>query len=220
MCFKKKVYIKPLHEDSDIIVQFSDPFLVTKKTYVTVPENYMAFVYENGARTVRLEDGKDNCLFKMNKKNKGKELQIEYILSGVKLQIPWGFGGISACDSETDSTFHVGANGQCFVDIDPLRLTQTFAVNEQITTDRVHERYIAVMRDVGVGILSDFFGSKPVSVLDVNTLTHDLQEKMLFSLRDHQSLVDIGLHVTNLTVAGIHVNTDDFARIQQARNQK
>ena len=74
MCFGRKRYIKPIYEDHSIIVQVSDPFVVTKKTYVTVPNHYTAYLCDRGKRIACLESGRDNRLSKMGQENIGKQI--------------------------------------------------------------------------------------------------------------------------------------------------
>lgn len=220
MCFGKKLYIKPLYENRNMIVQVSDPFVVTKNTYVTVPKDAIAYLYDHGKRTARLESGKDNRLFKMDKKSLSKWLQVEYILPCVDQQISWELGEIAVRDPQTDEVFHIGANGQCHVKMDPLKLTRVFAINEPITVDKVREKYVTAMRQVGMPVLIRFFHLHPVSIYDINSLIPNLRDEMLSVLRDHEEMEMLGFYVTGLTIGRVHVNLEDLHRIQLASGAK
>ena len=217
MCFGKKRYIKPIYEDHSIIVQVSDPFVVTGKTYVTVPDHYTAYLCDRGIRIACLASGRDNRLSKIEKENMGKQLQVEYILSEVDQQFPWEFHGVAVRDAETGEVFHISANGQCRVEVDPLKLTRVFAVNESITMDKMREKYVSVMKQVGMPILTDFFESHPVSVYDVNSLVPEAHDEILSALRGNEETEMIGFYVTDLTVGKIRVDLNDLNRIQAAR---
>ena len=220
MCFGRKRYIKPIYEDHSVIVQVSDPFVVTKKTYVTVPNHYTAYLCDRGKRIACLESGRDNRLSKMGQDNIGKQLQVEYILSDTDQQIPWEFHGVAVRDAETGEVFHISANGQCRVEADPLKLTRVFAVNESITVDKMREKYVSAVRQVGMPILTGFFASHPVSVYDVNSLVPEVRDEILSALRGNEEAEMIGFYVTDLTVGKIRVDLNDLNRIQAARKDK
>ena len=76
----------------------------------------------------------------------------------------------------------------------------------------------ALIRSVGIPILGGCFANTSVSVFEVSSLLGDIRKQMQDALTGEAKVKAMGIRITALTVAGIHVNEEDLELIRDRIN--
>ena len=77
---------------------------------------------------------------------------------------------------------------------------------------------IALLRSVGIPVLSGCFANTTVSVFEISSLLGNIRKQMQNALTEETKLNVMGIRITALTVAGIHVNEEDLELIRERIN--
>ena len=215
----KKIIIQPI-ENTDTVIQFSDVCEVTKKLYITVPNQYKVIAYIDQKVSFRIEpDIEINIYEQYGKEYLGKQIMFAFILTKSLPQMAWGFGNIQVNNEKLKEAYRVGANGKYMVDvIDYVKLINAFTDSKQITIDEIREKSISALRTVGVPILSACFANTDVSVFEISSLMGTIREKMIESLKIESVFNNLGIKINSLTIDGIHVNEEDLEIIRSRIN--
>ena len=115
--------------------------------------------------------------------------------------------------------YRVGANGTYQIEIaDYAKLIGAFPTGLPITVESIKERMNALIRSVGIPSLSGCFANTAVSVFEVGSLLGDIRKQMQDAFAVEPKIQTMGIRITALTVAGIHVNEEDLEIIRERLN--
>lgn len=217
----KETIIQPLQSEESVIIQFSAPTIVNKKTKVTVPNQYKALAYIDEKMLFRIDPCSEKVIYiHYGKEYIGKKLQLAFVLTKEVPQLAWGFGNIPVNNERLKEAYRVGANGKYKVElIDAVRLIQAYELKDSVTPDKIREKTISIIKTVGIPILSSCFANTNVSVFEINSLLGEIREKMLDSLQKESVINKLGIRVTSLIIDGIHVNEEDLQIIRNRINE-
>lgn len=218
---KNKCTIEPPANDEKLLIQFSKPVEITKKTRITVPANYRAIAFVDAKPLFRIEPCQEKQFVKAYKKEYcGKHISIAYISSRNFARTPWGFGNIQVNNAGLKEAYRVGAHGEFSVDIvDYTKLIAAFPGYSEITVDMLREKCISTLKMVGTPIMSSYFSNTEISVFDMGMLSVDFKEKYISALSEEKIFSDLGIKITHLTVDGFHANEDDLKIIRERLNK-
>ena len=216
----KDFILQPTIADSDVIVQFTEKFELTKATYITVPNHYTAIVIDNEKVSFRIEPCVKKCIFKeYGKEYLGHEMKIAFILNKAIAETQWGFGNIQVNNARLKEAYRVGTNGKYQIEIvDYSKLINSFSWEDNITMDLIREKMISVIKTVGIPIVSEKFANTEVSVFEINSHVSEMRDKLYSELKEESSFVNMGVKITKLTLNGIHVNDEDLEMIRNRIN--
>ena len=136
---KKEILLYPALSTTEILVQFTGEVLLNKNLLITVPSDYVAFVFINQKLSARIEACSNTNLIKYLGKEYNKSLiKIAFVKTSDFPAIPWGFGDIDVKNAKLDETYRVGANGKFVIKIDDVsRLIKSFGSDDNITLESV-----------------------------------------------------------------------------------
>lgn len=219
---KKEILLYPALSTNEILVQFTGEVLLNKNLLITVPSDYVAFVFINQKLSARIEACSNTNLIKYLGKEYNKSLiKIAFVKTSDFPAIPWGFGDIDVKNAKLDETYRVGANGKFVIKIDDVsRLIKSFGSDDNITLESVSLKIKPIITSIGKPLLSKYFSNTLISVFEINALVDDLREKMLEAIKKEPMCAELGLQVFDLTINGIHVNEDDMELIRSKINKK
>ena len=108
----KEIVIKPEKTNNGIIVQYTDSFILDKGMKISVPNQYIAVVFDNEKISFRVEPCVGKVIFKEYGKNfLGHTMKIAFIHVTAIPEMPWGFGNIQVNNERLKEAYRVGANG-------------------------------------------------------------------------------------------------------------
>ena len=216
----KKYTVAPAEYREGLLVHFSQPVEITKKTKITVPANYKAIAFIDSEPQFRINPCKDKKFVKTYKKDYlGKSLSIAYISSCSFSLAPWGFGNIQINNKEQNETYRVGTNGEFSIEVsDYSALVTAFPGAKEITTDMIREKCLSTIKMVGAPVITECFEGAEVSVFSLDKLIAPFKERFISSLKEERIFSKLGVKITNLTVNGFYINPDDLEEIKKQKN--
>ncbi len=219
--FGKKIYtVEPIAVNEDVLIQLSSPVEISKKTKISVPNQYKAIAFIDQKPQFRIEP----CINKEFVKSYGKEyigkqLKIAFISNRTLAQSAWGFGNIQVNNEGLKEAYRIGANGKFSIEItDYAKLIQAIPNENTITIDQVREKSISTIKTVGTPILGEYFSQTSTSVFEMSSLIGDFREKFIIALQSEDIFSNMGIKISTLTVDGFHANEDDLELIRNRIN--
>ena len=142
-------------------------------------------------------------------------MRIAFVHAKAIPETMWGFVN----NERLREAYRVGANGTYQIEIaDYGKLIGAFPTGVSITVESIKERMNALIRSVGIPILGGCFANTSVSVFEVSSLLGDIRKQMQDALTGEAKVKAMGIRITALTVAGIHVNEEDLELIRDRIN--
>lgn len=218
--FDKKYTIEPSPDKEDALITISDPVIVTKKVFISVPTQYKAIAYVDQKALFRIEPCINKDFVKAyGKEYIGKQLRVAFIVQRTFAQSAWGFGNIQVNNERLKEAYRIGANGKFMIEItDFAKLIQSFPSSNSITMDQIRDKSISTLKTVGTPILGEYFSKTSTSVFEMSSLVLDFREKFMTALQEENIFLNMGIKVAALTVDGFHVNEDDLELIRNRIN--
>lgn len=214
----KEMIITPQEINNDIIIQFSDDYIVEKNLVVDVPNQYEMIGYINGKVSFRENDGR-YIIYKINKDFLKKNFKVAFIKKKALPDIIWGFGDINVNNQRLKECYRVGSNGTLqFEIIDRVKFVDSFIWGKNISVDMIKFKIIPVIKNIGADVLSKYFANTDVSVFEINSKLEDIRIQLFNSLSNELIIKNMGLKVKSLVVNIIHVNDDDLDIIRNHIN--
>lgn len=217
---KKNYTVEPIAVNEDVLIQLSSPVEISKKTKISVPNQYKAIAFIDQKPQFRIEP----CINKEFVKSYGKEyigkqLKIAFISNRTLAQSAWGFGNIQVNNEGLKEAYRIGANGKFSIEItDYAKLIQSIPNENAITIDQVREKSISTIKTVGTPILGEYFSKTSTSVFEMSSLIGDFREKFIIALQSEDIFSNMGIKISTLTVDGFHANEDDLELIRNRIN--
>lgn len=217
----KELVYKPINTGDGVIVQYTDSFVLDKSMKISVPNQYIAVVFDNERISFRVEPCVGKVIFKEYGKDfLGHTMKIAFIHVTAIPEMPWGFGNIQVNNERLKEAYRVGANGTFQIKItDFTKLMGAFSVNGEITVDDVKEKVLSLIKTIGVELVGACFANTDVSVFEISSLVGKIREDLFEKLSKESKLADMGIKIANLTVAGVHVNEEDLELIRDRINE-
>lgn len=217
---KETVFV-PVNKKESVIVQYTENFTLDKSMKITVPNQYIAVVFDNEKISFRVEPCVGKVIFKEYGKNfLGHTLKISFIHVTAIPEMPWGFGNIQVNNERLKEAYRVGANGMFQIKItDFTKLMGAFSGDGEITVDDIKEKVLSLIKTIGVELVGACFANTDVSVFEISSLVGKIRENLFEKLSKESKLADMGIKIANLTVAGIHVNEEDLELIRDRINE-
>ena len=217
---KKNYTVEPIAVNEDVLIQLSSPVEISKKTKISVPNQYKAIAFIDQKPQFRIEP----CINKEFVKSYGKEyigkqLKIAFISNRTLAHSAWGFGNIQVNNEGLKEAYRIGANGKFSIEItDYAKLIQVIPNENTITIDQVREKSISTIKTVGTPILGEYFSKTSTSVFEMSSLIGDFREKFIIALQSEDIFSNMGIKISTLTVDGFHANEDDIELIRNRIN--
>jgi membrane protease subunit (stomatin/prohibitin family) len=217
---KKNYTVEPIAVNEDVLIQLSSPVEISKKTKISIPNQYKAIAFIDQKPQFRIEP----CINKEFVKSYGKEyigkqLKIAFISNRTLAQSAWGFGNIQVNNEGLKEAYRIGANGKFSIEItDYAKLIQVIPNENTITIDQVREKSISTIKTVGTPILGEYFSKTSTSVFEMSSLIGDFREKFIIALQSEDIFSNMGIKISTLTVDGFHANEDDLELIRNRIN--
>lgn len=217
---KETVFV-PVNKKESVIVQYTENFTLDKSMKITVPNQYIAVVFDNEKISFRVEPCVGKVIFKEYGKNfLGHTMKISFIHVTAIPEMPWGFGNIQVNNERLKEAYRVGANGMFQIKItDFTKLMGAFSGDGEITVDDVKEKVLSLIKTIGVELVGACFANTDVSVFEISSLVGKIREDLFEKLSKESKLADMGIKIANLTVAGVHVNEEDLELIRDRINE-
>ena len=215
----KKSILQPMISDESVIVQFTDTVVFDKTMAVMVPNGYIAFVFADEKAQFRIEPCSEKKIVNYGKELLGKNGKVAFVRTKPLPSMAWGFGNIQVNNERLKEAYRVGANGKYNVElVQPTKLISRFDVGEDITTEKLRERTISLVKNIGVSLLGKYFAGTEISVFEIASCTNDFRAKFLAALQSESVFSEMGLALKDLTVDGIHVPEEDIESIRSRIN--
>lgn len=216
----REVVIFPINKEDDLLMESSDKVVLDKKTLITVPKDYLCYLFADEKLLVRIEPCVKNLLFKLvGKEMLGKEIYAIYIMNKKDSSFLWGFGNINVNNERLKEAYRIGANGKAEIKVvDGINLHKSFGEKKFITSLDVKEKAMSAIKTVGIPLLSDYFVGTDISVFEISTKIDDLREKLFAALNKEKSITKLGIELVDITIDGLHVNEEDLALIRDRIN--
>ncbi len=215
-----EIIIKPSTTNENVIVQFSELFIINKNMFIAVPNQYKAIAYIDEKICFRVEPCvKISIVSEYGKEYIGKQLRVAFVLEKSLTQMAWGFGNIQVNNERLKEAYRAGANGKYTVKItDYVKLINAFSMSEYITIDKIREKTLTAVKTVGVPILGSCFASTDISVFEISSLVGIIREELVKALDKEVVFNKLGVKIESLTVDGVHVNEEDLEIIRNRIN--
>ena len=127
---KKNYTVEPIALNEDVLIQLSSPVEISKKTKISVPNQYKAIAFIDQKPQFRIEPCINKEFVKSyGKEYVGKQLKIAFISNRTLAQSAWGFGNIQVNNEGLKEAYRIGANGKFSIEItDYAKLIQAIFV--------------------------------------------------------------------------------------------
>ena len=215
----KKSILQPMISDESVIVQFTDTVVFDKTMAVTVPNGYIAFVFADEKAQFRIEPCSGKKIAPYGKELLGKNGKVAFVRTKPLPPMAWGFGNIQVNNARLKEAYRVGANGKYSIElVQPTKLIAGFDTGEDITIEKLRERTISVVKNIGVALLGTYFAGMEISVFEIASCMNDFRAKFLTALQSEPVFSEMGLALKDLTVDGIHVPEEDIVSIRSRIN--
>ena len=215
----RKSILQPMISDESVIVQFTDTVVFDKSLLVTVPNGYIAFVFAEEKPQFRIEPCSEKKIASYGKELLGKNGMVAFVRTKPLPPMGWGFGNIQVNNERLKEAYRVGANGKYTVEpSQPTKMIACFTAGEDITVEKLRERTISAVKNIGVSLLGTYFAGTEISVFEIASCMTDFRAKLLKSLQAEPVFADMGLAVKDITVDGIHVPEEDIESIRSRIN--
>ena len=220
MFCKKNYTVEPIAVNEDVLIQLSSPVEISKKTKISIPNQYKAIAFIDQKPQFRIEPCINKEFVKSyGKEYVGKQLKIAFISNRTLAQSAWGFGNIQVNNEGLKEAYRIGANGKFSIEItDYAKLIQAIPNENTITIDQVREKSISTIKTVGTPILGEYFSKTSTSVFEMSSLIGDFREKFIIALQSEDIFSNMGIKISTLTVDGFHANEDDLELIRNRIN--
>ena len=214
----KKIILQPVTADEEVIVQFTEKTTVDKGLFVTVPNGYIAYAFIDEKPQFRLEPCEQKRMADYGKDILGHRCRIAFIRTKPLPAVKWGFGNVQVNNKRLKEAYRAGANGQCNTElVQPTKLIDYFADDEDITVKRLRERILPIIRSTGTAILGNFFAGTDISVFEISAHAAAFREKLFKSLKGETAFGGMGLELKDIS-ANIYVNEEDVELIRSRIN--
>lgn len=216
----KEIVYKPINTSDGIIVQYTENFVLDKSMKISVPNQYIAVVFDNEKISFRVEPCIGKIIFKEYGKNfLGHTMKIAFIHVTAIPEMPWGFGDIQVNNKRLKEAYRAGANGMFQIKItDFTKLMGAFPSSGEITIDDVKAKVQSLIKMIGVEVVGSCFANTDISVFEISSLIGKIRDDLFEKLSKETKPADIGIKIVNLTVSGIHVNEEDLELIRDRIN--
>ena len=215
----KGIILQPTVADENVIVQFTQNVIIEKNTVVKVPNGFKAIILIDEKVTFRMNEGATKKLSEYGKDYIGKRGKIAFVHTKMLPAMLWGFGNIQVNNDRLKEAYRVGANGKYVVEIvDIAKLISAFNVENNITTEKVRDRTISIIRNLGNAVLGKCFAKTDISVFEIASQIENIRDELFNSLKNENAFSDIGFKLKDLTIEKIHVNEDDLEIIRNRIN--
>ena len=214
----KNLIIKPNELYSDVIIQFSDNYILDKHIYVEVPKQYEVIAYVNGQVKFRENEG-THLIFKKNKEFLKKDFKVAFVQKKALPDIIWGFGNINVNNERLKECYRIGANGTLQFEVaDRQKMVDSFPWGNDITVEMIKEKIMPSIKNLGADVLSKYFANTNVSVFEINSKLEDIRLQLMKSFSNETIIKGLGLKINSLTINPIHVNDEDLEVIRNRIN--
>ncbi|MBE6607541.1 MAG: hypothetical protein E7633_03170 [Ruminococcaceae bacterium] len=215
----KDFVLEPKFSDENIIVQFSEKIITDKKISVHVPNGYQAIVFIDEKIISRIEPCMSKKMSDYGKEYLNRNCRIAFVRSKAIPEILWGFGNIQVNNERLKEAYRVGANGTYSVEIAEIaKLVNALEFGMDITTEKIREKTVAILKNIGTSVLGSFFANTKTSIFEAASLTGELRKSMIDALKDEIAFSELGIKLKDLTVDGIHANEKDLELIRNRIN--
>ena len=210
----KKIFLQPVTADEEVIVQFTERTMVDKGLFVTVPNGYIAYAFIDEKPQFRLEPCEQKRMVDYGKDILGHRCRIAFIRTKPLPAVKWGFGNVHVNNERLKEAYRAGANGQCNAElVQPTKLIAYFTDDEDITVERLRERILPIIKNLGESILGNFFANTDISVFEISAHAAAFREKLFKSLKGETAFGGMGLELKDIS-ANIYVNEEDVELIR------
>ncbi len=211
----KKSTLQPIISEESVIVQFTDRVLFDKTLTVTVPNGYIAFVFADEKPQFRIEPCSEKKVASYGKELLGKSGMIAFVRTKPLPPMAWGIGNIQVNNERLKEAYRTGANGKYTVELtQSSKFVSGFTAGEDITVEKLRERTISAVKNVGMSLLGAYFAGTDISVFEIASCMSDFRAKFLRALQTESVFTDLGLTVKDLTIDGIHIPEEDIENIR------
>ena len=166
----REVIYKPTNTGDGVIVQYTDSFILDKGMKISVPNQYIAVVFDNEKISFRVEPCVGKVIFKEYGKNfLGHTMKIAFIHVTAIPEMPWGFGNIQVNNERLKEAYRVGANGAFQIKItDFTKLMRAFSGNGEITVDDVKEKDLKHIKTIDNEHVRTYIDNKNKTKKEIN----------------------------------------------------
>ena len=217
---KKQIEYKPVNTSDSTIVQYTDSFILDKSMKITVPNQYVAIVFDDEKISFRVEPCVGKVIYKEYGKNfLGHTMKIAFVHNTAIPEMLWGFGNIQVNNDRLKEAYRIGANGTFQVKItDFIKLISSFTDKGIIVVDDVKDRVITLIKMIGIEVLSSYFANTDVSVFEISSLVSEMRDRIVEKIVKETKLLNMGIAISALTVTGIYVPKEDLELIRSRIN--
>jgi len=218
---KDNLKIQPSSFDENILVQFSDSFILDKHVLITVPADFDAHFCSEEKWVAKLENvNNENLLKLVGKDFKNSKSKIAFIRKISLPLIPWGFGDVRVKNNKLEQSYRVGCNGKYQLRIDNIsKLIKAFGANSNITVELLEEKTKPMIEPIARPILSDYFVNNNISIFEVESKLDEITNEIVSGLKRENIFKELGVMFNNITVNKIHIPEEDFDSIKSSYNK-
>ena len=216
----KNNILEPKTKNDEVVIQFTDTFVLDKSIMINIPNQYIAIVFDNEKIAFRIEPCVEKSIYKeYGKEYLGHKIQIAFIHVKAIPEIIWGFGNIQVNNDRLKEAYRVGANGTMQVQItDYAKFVNSFSHNSDVTIDVVKEKVFPVIKMTGSNIISSRFAYTDISAFEINAELEKIRDEMLDKIVNEDKFRSMGIKILSLIVNKIHVNEEDLELIRNRIN--
>lgn len=216
---KDRVFCPSLNNEN-VIVEYTDNFILDKKTKIFVPNQYKAVIFDNEKIAFRVEPSSEKTIYKEYGKDfLSHQMRIAFLRVKAIPDVLWGFGHIQVKNDKLNEAYEVGANGSCHVNIvDYTKIVNSFPMGKDITIDMLQEKIRTTVNTIGTPIVSMCFANTDISVFEIDSLIGWIRKELQEGLNNDEKIKNLGIRLGEVTVAGIHVDENDLELIKNRIN--
>lgn len=216
---KEKVFC-PSQKSENVIIEYTDDFILDKKSKIYVPNQYKAIVFDNEKIAFRVDSTAEKIIYKeCGKEFLAHTMRIAFLRVKAVPDILWGFGHIQVKNEKLKEAYEVGTNGSCHIKVvDYSKFVNSFPMGNDITIDTIKEKIRTTINTIGTPIVSMCFANTDVSIFEVDSLIGWIRKKLQEGLNSDEKIKNLGIKIEEVTIAGIHVDENDLELIKNRIN--
>ena len=217
MAAEKPVIIEIGEADINVgrIMEKTEPFILTPKTLITVPERYYAVPYVDGKRLEKISPCQKKKLKNFIGSDKvGKSVSILYVSKTKLNTLPWGSGNLPVTYEQFGGTkLKVGANGTFLCEINNPSAFYESLDREYgpLNIDEVKSRVISAFRACISDIVVQLFCEAGEPVFETEFMIDELNRRINNAVCNKKAPNLSGVFFKSATVTAICVSEEDKA---------
>lgn len=209
--------VKPMTDDYDVVIQFTDEFVLDDDTTFIVPLVYDAFVLIDKRVAFKIRGGIQFTGCK--EEYKGRPCRVAFVSSCQLPNLMWGLMGVQINNARLNETYRLGARGEYYIEIDDIaKLVHEFETQPIVTTNVLRAKLARIFQTASEQALINILSESEMSVLQLYSHKKDLEKSLSAALANAPAFSEFGISISSIRINSFDISDEDLQQILNRQN--